>query len=132
MGGRDVPGDHQLGVLEEIEAAGIALGERRDERVAGLSASAADALDVVRLGRRDSGQHHGREVADVDAHLERGRGSEHVRRVGASAALKPVSTNLPSCARQQARVLSRDDASDLALAIQRSVVVGGQRRRDAT
>src|ERR1019366_2641388 len=78
----NLPGDHQLRVLEEVEATRVALGEGRDECVAGLAASAADALNVVRLGRWYRSEHHGRQIPDIDAHLQRWRGSEHVRGVG--------------------------------------------------
>ena len=46
----DVPGDHELGVVEEVEASRVALGESRHECIAGHASGTADPLDVVRLG----------------------------------------------------------------------------------
>ena len=70
---------HLLGVLEEVQImrAG-AVGEGGGERVSVAAPGAADPLEIGGLGRGHGAKQHGRQVADVHPHLERGRGREQV------------------------------------------------------
>ena len=130
---RDVAREHLQGVLEEVEVVGLALGDGDRERVAVAAARAADALEVVGLGGRDRGEEDRREVADVDAHLERRRAREEVGGPGAVVADESLLQGLAVVALQEARVLAGDDAVEVAVGVEAGVVVaaGRGRRRSA-
>ena len=120
----DVAGDHEFGIVQEVEASRVALGERRHECVAGRSPGTADPLDVVRLRWGDCGQHDSGQVADVDAHLECRCGCQHVGSVGSAAVLEPRLDPLPALSCEHAGVLCGHDPSDLPCPVEPTVVVG--------
>src|SRR5205823_5805202 len=112
-----------------VKAAGIAFGEGGDEGVAGAAPGPPDALDVVGLGGRHGGEHHGGEVTDVDTQLESGGGGEQVGGVGAAAVLEAGLDPFTLLASEEPCVLGGDDPADPPGAVQAAVVVGAHRRR---
>jgi hypothetical protein len=122
-GGDDVAGDHQLGIVQEVQRPRVTLGEGGDEGVTGLASGPADALHVVRLGRWNGGEHDRREVADVDAHLQGRRGGEDVGCVGAPAVLEAGLDPLPTLAGEHPGVLGGDDSADPSGAVEVPVEV---------
>ncbi len=117
--------DHRQRIAHarELVAAPGHGGDR--QRVAGEASGAADALQVRRDRAGQPREHHGRQVTDVDAHLERRRRDEHVRRRCGSSddALKPFSYSRRIFVVEQARVLAGDDASHRSRGRRAAVVV---------
>ena len=94
------------------------------QRIARAAASAAGTLHVVGLLRWHRTQQRGRQVTDVDAHLECGRCRQHIDAarpvaVGLEVALHPFTR----FARQQARVLVCHHALDLGGEVQLAIKV---------
>ena len=124
-GGRaDLPVDDGQRVLQARQLLAPAGDEGKVERAAGEPPGPADPLQVRgdRLGQRRE-QHRG-QVADVDAHLQRGRGDEHVRRVRvAGRVLELALVPQPGGVVDQARVLPGDDPAHVGRRVQAAVVV---------
>ena len=81
-GGRaDLPVDDGQRVLKPGQLLAAAGDEGEVERAAGEPPGPADPLQVRRHGLGQRGEQDRGQVADVDAHLQRGRGDKHVRRV---------------------------------------------------
>ena len=115
----DAAGEHRQRLGVEVEVVGLARGHRGGERVPVASAGAPDALQVVRLTGRHRAEHHGREIADVDAEFQRGRRRQQVRLPGprvrcGEALLQAVAFR----AGEQRGVLGRDQPADDGLAVQ--------------
>ena len=116
--------DHRERVTELGQLLAAPGDEGEVERVAGEAAGAADPLQVRRDGARQRGEHHGRQVADVDAHLQRRRRDEHVRGLRArSPRLEPVLVREPRLVVEQAGVLAGDDPAHVAVVVERAVEV---------
>ena len=94
VGWPHVPGQHRLGVGQVVEAVGVGGDEGGHQRVAAGAARAPHPLDVARRSAGHRGEHHQAEVADVDAHLQGGRGSQHV---GGSRITTSRGYHGPSC-----------------------------------
>ena len=106
-GGVISPAEHLPRFFEEVEVVGTAaVGERGRERIAVAPPRAADPLQEARLSRRHRTEHHRREIADIHAHLQRGRGREQVLvpRPG-GVRLEAALERFPLLALQEARVL---------------------------
>ena len=121
-------GDGAVDEGERVAEAGqelaAALDEGQVQRVAGEAAGAADALDVVADGAGQGGEHHRGQVADVDAHLQRRGGHQHVGRGGVvGAGLEGVLVLEALGGVQEAGVFAGDDAPHLGGAVEAAVVV---------
>src|SRR5699024_460055 len=111
------------GAVEEIErvvvepGSAAAPGHEGDvQGVAGLAAGAAHALEVAGDGAGHGGEQHRGEVADVDAHLEGGRGDQDVRGAGPLLAVLEGGLVLePVLCGGQRGVLSGDYAAHVPL-----------------
>ena len=124
-GGRaDLPVDDRQRVLQPGQLLAPAGDEGEVERAAGEPPGPADPLQVGRdrLGQRRE-QHRG-QVADVDAHLQRGRRDEHVRRVRVAGRLLELAlVPQPGGVVDQAGVLPGDDPAHVRRRVQAAVVV---------
>ena len=101
---------------------GVALDEGGDEGVAGGAAGAAGADVVGRFGRH-AGEHHGREVADVDAHFEGGGGGDDVGGIGGVAGLECGFEVFAFGSAEHAGVFAGDGTAGPAGAVEAAVVV---------
>jgi hypothetical protein len=118
--------EHFLRLSEEVEVVGSGVGHRQVERIAVTAARASDALEVARLGRWYRAEDKGREVSNVDAHLQCRRTGEQIGEPWFS--VFDVSLELPlqlltGPALEQAGVLSCKDTLDIARGIEAPVVV---------
>ena len=94
-----------------------------------MARPARPALDVVGRFGRHAGEHHGREVADVDAHFEGGGGGNDVGGVGGVAGLECGFEVFAFGSAEHAGVFAGDGAAGPAGAVEAAVVVivlGGQ------
>ena len=112
------------GSARKYETARFRAHEGRHKRVAAAPSRATDPLDVGGRGSRHRREHHRRQVADVDAHLERRRAGEHVRSPGAVPCLKPPRVALAPDGRGR-RCVRRQPLDAATAAIEPAVVGAG-------
>jgi len=128
-GGPYLPVDDGQRVADARQVLAPAGDEGEVEGVSGEASGPADALDVGGDGAGQRGEHHGGQVADVDAHLEGGRGDKHVRRLGVGvSALESRLVAEAGLVVQEAGVLARDDAPHVRRRVQVPVEVVLARR----
>ncbi len=116
--------DHLGRVGVEVEIVGLAGGQREDERVAGLATRAADSLEVAGHARGHAAQQGRRQIADVDAHLERRGRDQQVRRLwvaGRGSGEEAALECRPGVAVEQAGVLLGEDTVGRAAAVHTGV-----------
>ncbi len=123
-GRHDPARDHRLGLVDEVQVAGVPADERHQERVAGLAPGPPDPLDVVGGAGRQRREDHRGQVADVDAEFQRRRARHHVGVVVALLLLaEPRLDVLALPAGERAGVLGRHHPERLLPEVQAAVVV---------
>ena len=117
-------GHHLGGIFPEIQVVRPGIGHGHQQRIARAAAGSAGTLDIIGLRRRYRTLQHGGQVTDIDPHLQRGRGRQHVdvaRRivVGTEVLFHP----LTCLAVEQAGVLMGHHALDIGRQVQ--LALGG-------